>query len=180
VQAWRYSSTTSAAWGKSAGTWAAATVDDLAHDAAAALAALQARPRVTAEQLTEAAQAGRSYRQAQQILTARQHEPWYPSLSADGFTLDSDAWAQLTAWADYDPYDDLVRLETPTLAIFGQHDPLTPVRASIARYEQTAARTARIQQIRVFPGAGHRLQVITTGLAPGYLTLLSTWCLDHR
>ena len=32
-----------------------------------------------------------------------QHEPWYPLLSAGGFTLDTATWAQLTAWADYDP-----------------------------------------------------------------------------
>ena len=34
--------------GKSTGEWASATVDDLAHDAAAAVAVLQAHPRVTA------------------------------------------------------------------------------------------------------------------------------------
>jgi len=34
--------------GKSTGAWAGATVDDLAHDAAAAVAALQAHPRVAA------------------------------------------------------------------------------------------------------------------------------------
>jgi uncharacterized protein len=33
--------------GKSTGAWAEATVDDLAHDAAAAVAVLQAHPRVT-------------------------------------------------------------------------------------------------------------------------------------
>jgi pimeloyl-ACP methyl ester carboxylesterase len=225
--------------GKSTGTWAAATVDDLAHDASAAVAALQAHPRVTAgavgvlghseggwvalrlcarlgtprhlivnscpavsfaeseafalttagaepgpaaallQQLTAAARAGCSYQQGQQIIAAYQHEPWHPLLSAGGFTLDSTTWAQLTAWADYDPYDDLARLKTPTLAIFGENDPLVPVRTSIARYEETAARTARFQQIRIFPGAGHRMQV-TAGFAPGYLTQLSTWCRDQR
>jgi uncharacterized protein len=224
--------------GKSTGEWAAATADDLAHDAAAAVAVLQAHPRVAAsavgvlghseggwaalrlcsrlgtprhlivnscpavpfaesevfaltaagaepdaaaalmQQLTEAARAGRDYRHGQQIIAGFQHEPWYPLLNASGFTLDSTTWAQLTAWADYDPSDDLARLKTPTLAIFGENDPLVPVRASIARYEETAASAMRPQQTIIFPGANHRLQV-TAGLAPGYLTRLSTWCKDH-
>ena len=100
-------------------------------------------------------------------------------LSAGGFTLDPATWAQLTAWADYDPCDDLTQLKTPTLAIFGENDPLVPVRASVERYQRTAARAARHQQTLVFPGAGHRLQV-TAGFAPGYLTQLSTWCQDQR
>jgi len=112
------------------------------------------------------------------MIAAHQHEPWYPLLSTSGFTVDSTTWAQLTAWADYDPCDDLTRLSTPTLAILGENDPLVPVRASVERYEETAARAARYQQTLVFPGADHRLQV-TAGFAPGYLTQLSTWCQDH-
>lgn len=224
--------------GQSAGAWATATVDDLAHDAAAAVAALQAHPRVAAgavgvlghseggwvalrlcarmgtprhlivnscpavsfaeseasalttagadpgaaaallQQLTAAARNGCGYQQGQQIIAAYQHEPWYPLLSAGGFTLDSTTWAQLTAWGDYDPFDDLIQLKTPTLAIFGENDPLVPVRTSVERYQDTAARAARSQQTLVFPGAGHRLQV-STGLAPGYLTRLSTWCQEQ-
>ena len=99
-------------------------------------------------------------------------------LTGGGFTLDSTTWAQLTAWADYDPGDDLTRLKTPTLAIFGENDPLVPVRASVERYQETAARIGRYQKTLVFPGAGHRLQV-TAGFAPGYLTQLSTWCHDQ-
>ncbi len=221
--------------GKSTGAWAAATVDDLAHDAAAAVAALQAHPGIDAgavgvlghseggwvalrlcarlgtprhlilnscpavsfaesevsalamagaepdavaallRQLIAAARAGRGYQHGQQIIATYQHEPWYPLLSAGGFTLDSATWAQLTAWGGYDPGDDLTRLTTPTLAIFGENDPLVPVRASVERYTETAARTARHQETLVFPGADHRLQT-TTGFAPGYLTQLSKWC----
>jgi pimeloyl-ACP methyl ester carboxylesterase len=224
--------------GRSTGAWATATVDDLAHDAAAAVAALQAHPRVAAgavgvlghseggwvalrlcarpgpgarprhlivnscpavsfaeaevsaltaagaepaaaaallQRLTAAARTGRDHHQGRQIIAAYQHEPWYPLLSAGGFSLDETTWAQLTAWGDYDPHGDLGRLTTPTLAILGENDPLVPVRASVERYQQTAARTGRSQQTRVFPGADHRLQV-TAGFAPGYLTRLSTWC----
>jgi hypothetical protein len=224
--------------GKSTGAWATATVDDLAHDAAAGVAALQAHPRVAAgavgvlghseggwvalrlcarlgtprhlivnscpavsfaesevsaltmagaepgaaaallQQLTAAARKGHSYQQGQQIIAAYQHEPWHRLLSAGDFTLDPATWAQLTAWGDYDPGDDLTRLKTPTLAIFGENDPLVPVRASVERYRETAARTARSQQTLVFPGADHRLQV-TASFAPGYLTRLSTWCQEQ-
>jgi hypothetical protein len=224
--------------GTSTGAWATATVDDLAHDAAAAVAALQAHPRVAAgtvgvlghseggwvalrlcaqrgtprylianscpavpfaesevsaltmagaepaaaaallRQLTAAARDGRDHHQGRQIIAAYQHEPWYPLLSAGGFTLDEDTWAQLAAWGDYDPHGDLARLTTPTLVILGENDPLVPVRASVERYQQTAARTGRSQQTCVFPGADHRLQV-SAGFAPGYLTRLSTWCHDQ-
>jgi pimeloyl-ACP methyl ester carboxylesterase len=223
--------------GRSTGTWAAATVDDLAHDAAAAVAALRDHPGVAADavgilghseggwvalrvcarlgtprhlimnscpavsfieseifaldtagaepdaaaallhQLAAAARAGHTPEQGQQIVAAYQHEPWHSLLGADGFTLDDATWAQLTAWGDYDPFDDLTRLETPTLAIFGAEDPLVPVRASVERCEQTAARAGRRQQTLLFPGASHRLQV-TSGFAPGYLTRLSAWCHD--
>lgn len=225
--------------GKSDGTWAAATVDDLAGDAAGAVAALRAHPCVAADtvgvlghseggwvalrlgarldtarylivnscpavsfaesevyaltaagapqeaatvllgKLIAAARAGNSYQQGQQLITACQHEPWYPLLGADGFSLDPDTWAQLIAWADYDPRDDLTHLKTPTLAILGEEDPLVPVQASIELYQQTAASTGRHQEIAVFPGASHRLHVTTGGFAPGYLTRLSTWCLDQ-
>jgi pimeloyl-ACP methyl ester carboxylesterase len=224
--------------GRSGGNWATATVDDLAADAAAAVAALQARPQVTGRvgvlghseggwvalrlcarlatlrhliinscpavsfaesevyaltragaepgkaaaliaQLTAAVRAGRDYQEGQRILATCDHEPWYPALAADGFSLDAAAWSQLGAWGHYDPGPDLDQLTTPTLAIFGGNDPLVPVHASIARLRDTAERTARPQQITVFRGAGHRLQA-GTSLAPGYLACLSTWSRELR
>ena len=130
-------------------------------------------------QLTAAVQAGLGYQEGQRILAACDHEPWYPALAAGGFSLDAAAWSQLGAWAHYDPGPDLDQLTTPTLAIFGGNDPLVPVQASIARLRDTAARTARPQQITVFPGAGHRLQAGTSP-APGYLDCLSTWSHELR
>jgi fermentation-respiration switch protein FrsA (DUF1100 family) len=146
-----------------------------------ALTAAGAEPRAAAallQQLTAAARKGCSHRQGQQIIAAYQDEPWYPLLSAGGFSLDSVTWAQLVAWGDYAPRSDLACLKTPTLAIFGENDPLVPVRASVERYQETAARTARSQQILVFPEADHRLQV-TAGFAPGYLSRLSSWCQEQ-
>ena len=225
--------------GRSTGDWATATVDDLAADAAAAVATLQAHPQVSpgtvgllghseggwvalrlcarlaaprqliinscpavsfaeseayalsragAEpdqaaaliaQLIAAVQAGLGYEEGQRILATCEHEPWYPALAAGGFRLDAAAWSQLGAWGHYDPGPDLDQLTTPTLAIFGGDDPLVPVHASIKRLRDTAGRTARLQQITVFPGAGHRLQAGTSP-APGYLACLSTWSRDLR
>jgi uncharacterized protein len=219
--------------GQSTGAWPAATVDELAADAAAAVAALQAHPRVARgavgvlghseggwvalrlcarlgapahlilnsdsavsflesevfaltnagveqqtarsimERLATAMRAGRGHQEGQRILGAYQNEPWYPAL--DGFTLDEVTWAQFSAWAGFDPASDLARLETPTLAIFGESDPLTPVQASVARHHETAARTGRLQHTVVFAGADHRLRT-SAGFAPGYLDLLSRWC----
>lgn len=221
--------------GASTGTWAPATVDELAEDAAAAVATMRAHPRVAADavgvlghseggwvalrlgaqlepvahlilnscpavsflesevftlvnagvehrvaadlyrQLSSAAHAGYTCQEGQRILAAYQHESWYAALHADGFSLNDTTWAQLRAWADYDPADDLARLKSPTLAIFGEDDPLVPVHASVTRHEQTAARAARCQQTVVFTGADHRLRT-GTSFTPGYLSLLSTWC----
>jgi uncharacterized protein len=221
--------------GRSGGEWAPATVDDLAADAAAAVAVLQVHPRVAAgtvgvlghseggwvalrlcawrgtprflimnscpavsfaesevyalaragagqdrvaalmQQLTAAVQAGHGYQAGQRILASCQDQEWYPALAAGGFSLDATTWSQLGAWGQYDPGGDLDQLTTPTLAVFGGDDPLVPLQASIARLRETAGRTARPQQIAVFPGADHRLQA-GARLAPGYLASLSNWC----
>ena len=224
--------------GSSTGAWATATVNDLAEDAAAAVAVLQAHPRVVPggvgvlghseggwvglrlcagqhtvrhlifnscpsvsfleseifaltragagwdtaadlyQQLAAAVRYGHEYQQGHRILAAHQREPWYAAVQAEGFSLDATAWSQLRAWADYDPHDDLVQLTTPALAIFGEHDPLAPVHESAARYQQTAAQAGRRQEIKMFPGADHRLRV-GTDFAAGYLASLSTWCHEH-
>jgi pimeloyl-ACP methyl ester carboxylesterase len=224
--------------GKSTGAWPAATVGELAHDAAAAVATLRAHPRVAAgavgvlgnseggwvalrlcarpgaprylilnscpavsfaesatfaltrvgvepsvakalvRQLTAAVRAGHGYQEGQRIIDAYQDEPWYAVLRAVGFTVDSTVWSRLSAWGDHDPHDDLVQLKIPTLAIFGRSDPLVPIQASIAAYDETAARTARPQQTVVFPDADHQLR-IATGFAPGYLACLSNWCREQ-
>jgi pimeloyl-ACP methyl ester carboxylesterase len=130
-------------------------------------------------QLAATVQAGLEYEEGQRIPSTCEHEPWYPALAADGLSLDAAAWSQLGAWRQYDPAPDLDQLTTPTLASFGGNDPVVPVQASIARLRESAERTARHQQIAVFPGTGHRLQAGTSS-APGYLACLSTWSRDLR
>jgi pimeloyl-ACP methyl ester carboxylesterase len=219
--------------GGSTGTWAMATVDDLAGDAAAALERLRDQPGVSAggvgllghseggwvalrvcanlanstflilnscpavsfiesevfalttsgvddgvartvfDQLLAAVQDGEGLGGAQRILEGHQSEPWYGAL--EGFELDDDSWAQMRAWCSYDPHDDLERLTTPTLAVFGELDPLVPIPSSLELYRRTAVQAKRLQRTLVFAGADHRIQT-DGGFASGYLTTISEWC----
>ena len=92
-------------------------------------------------------------------------------LDRRGFRLTDERYRQLRAWIDYAPDPDLDRLRTPTLAIYGTQDALTPVQASVERLAQLAP-TARSQ---VFSGADHRLCIDGT-LAPAYLDAVTAWC----
>jgi pimeloyl-ACP methyl ester carboxylesterase len=94
-------------------------------------------------------------------------------LEQTGFRLTDESYSQLRAWIDYAPDADFDELRTPTLAIYGSHDPVTPVQASIDRL----ARLAPTVRGRVFDGADHRL-CIDGSLAPGYLDAVSSWCLS--
>jgi uncharacterized protein len=85
-------------------------------------------------------------------------------LDRAGFRLTDETYSQLRAWIDYVPDADLDDLRTPTLAVYGTRDPLTPVQASLDRL---AARAATVRT-RTFLGADHRL-CIDGKLAPGYL-----------
>jgi uncharacterized protein len=88
-----------------------------------------------------------------------------------GFRLTDESYSQLRAWIDYAPDADLERLRTPTLAIYGTLDPLTPVQASVDRLAQLAP-TVRSQ---VFACADHRL-CLDGALVPGYLDAVIAWC----
>lgn len=126
--------------------------------------------------MARAAARGDDHRVGQRILAGYEHEAWYAG-ALSGFELSADTWAQLAAWAGYDPSEDLLRLATPTLAILGAADPLVPVDLSCRRYDETAARSSRPQRTVVFPGADHRLRVQGERFADGYLSLLTDWCL---
>ena len=77
---------------------------------------------------------------------------------------------------DYDPSDDLRRLETPTLVVLGENDPLVHVAVSVRHYRETAVRSERTQRILVLPDADHRIRT-KGGFAPGYLDSISKWCI---
>ena len=216
--------------GRSSGSWASATVDDLAADAAAAVGALRGEPmvdenavgllghseggwvalrcagrarpmwlimsscpavsffdaevyalsvagvdidhaRAVFEQLRDAAHAGADLPAAQDILSG-QRDAALNSVRTDGrFHLDESSWAQFQAWIDYDPGEDLDALSTPTLALYGDRDPLTPIERSVGRLKGLGS-TVRVD---TFPRADHRIQ-IGGKLASGYLQAITSWC----
>jgi pimeloyl-ACP methyl ester carboxylesterase len=92
-------------------------------------------------------------------------------LDQSDFRLTTESWAQLQAWIDYTPAADLDRLGTPTLAIYGANDPLTPVETSV----DVLARRAAAVHTQVFADADHRLYV-GGALAKGYLDTVTSWC----
>lgn len=129
--------------------------------------------------LWESARSVHRFEDTLELLVAVEHDPRYEALRADGWEFDRTAWLQLREWGGYDPLDDLNLLGLPTLVVLGEADLLVPVDASVERYEITARRAGRAQQIARFPRAGHRLQLDDAEtLAPGYLAALSDWCLN--
>ncbi len=94
-------------------------------------------------------------------------------------TIGSDDWPffVLNFQRPYDPIESLEQVTCPTLALFGEFDPLVPVAESIRIFEE-AARTAGNHDltIHVFPGADHRIRVgESLRFAPGYLDVMTDW-----
>lgn len=137
------------------------------------------RAGVLLRELAAAASSGQELDHGIRLMTAARHEPWHQLVAESGFVLDSASWEQLRAWGAYDPIDDLSVLALPTLIVLGGDDPLTPLEASVSRFEATAEAVGRRQEIAVFGGANHRLQLPATGeLAQGYVERLSAWSLQ--
>jgi pimeloyl-ACP methyl ester carboxylesterase len=98
----------------------------------------------------------------------------------DGHGPGDDAELELVRrWLDHDPRPALERLTCPLLAIFGEHDLVTPVEDSIAVFR--AARSGGAgDQIATLPGCDHRLQSgEPPALHPAYDTTLGDWILRH-
>lgn len=129
------------------------------------------RARALFRRLREAVRADADLATAARVI-ADEPDPALPEvLERTGFRLTDKSYSQLRAWIDYAPDADLDSLRTPTLAIYGTQDTLTPVQASVDRLAQLAP-TVRSQ---VFVGADHRLCIDDT-LAPGYLNAVTAWC----
>jgi pimeloyl-ACP methyl ester carboxylesterase len=140
------------------------------HALTAAGAGLEAA-RALFGRLGEAARVDADLATAVRVITEEPDPVLRRVLDATGFRLSDESYSQLRAWIDYAPDPDLRRLRTPTLAIYGTEDTLTPVQASLDRLAQLAP-SARSQ---VFPGADHRL-CLDGALAPGYLDVVAAWC----
>lgn len=76
----------------------------------------------------------------------------------------------------YDPLWALRRILCPTLAVFGERDPLIPVARSIQILNETLATINPALTIEVFPGANHRIEAgDPPALPPGYFDRTTGW-----
>jgi pimeloyl-ACP methyl ester carboxylesterase len=91
------------------------------------------------------------------------------------FELAAEAdWELMRALVDYDPRPALERIDVPVLALFGADDPIVPVEASVAVYEEAVR--PELLQVAVFPMADHRMMVGEPAhLAEGYLEALAAF-----
>jgi pimeloyl-ACP methyl ester carboxylesterase len=99
----------------------------------------------------------------------------------DGHGPGDDAELELVRrWLDHDPRRALERLTCPLLAIFGEHDLVTPVEDSIAVFRAARPGGAGDLEIATLPGCDHRLQSgEPPALHPAYDTTLGDWILRH-
>jgi pimeloyl-ACP methyl ester carboxylesterase len=91
------------------------------------------------------------------------------------FELADEAdWNLMRALVDYDPRPALERIDVPVLALFGEADPIVPVDASVAVYEEAVR--PELLAVVVLEGADHRMQVgDPPRLADGYLEALTAF-----
>jgi pimeloyl-ACP methyl ester carboxylesterase len=87
---------------------------------------------------------------------------------------DEATWRFSKAIIDYDPRPALTRIAVPILAIFGGADTMTPPEASAEAFRASAR--SDLLTVRVFAGAGHRLQAgDPPRLVDGYLEEIVTF-----
>jgi len=87
---------------------------------------------------------------------------------------DADEWRFASAIIDYEPRRDMSKVRVPLLAVFGTHDDIVPVRASVRAFRDSVR--GDLLTLKLFAGADHRIH---TGdghsLADGYLQTLSAF-----
>ena len=94
---------------------------------------------------------------------------------------DEDEWRFWTRIIDHDPVPALRRLAVPLLVLFGEHDRISPVDASIEVVR--AAVPLDLLTIAVLPGGDHRVQAgDPPALVDGYAAAVHAFvasALDH-
>lgn len=137
------------------------------------------RALAATERLHDAASAGLSFAQLERMLPELHIEDG-PLAYFAGMTPAIWHFFCLIANPLLDPMDVLPQIRCPTLAVFGANDPLTPPEQSAALIRQAFARPgAPPLTIRIYPGAGHRIETHGPGTyADGYLDGLGTWMAD--
>jgi pimeloyl-ACP methyl ester carboxylesterase len=104
---------------------------------------------------------------AAEALNAAKKQPWFPYMRIPpGMTAPppQPMLAALQAAIIYDPTATLLRVRTPTLALFGALDKNVDSADSAARFRK-ASRRAGLKDLTIltFPGAGHTLVRSITG-----------------
>jgi pimeloyl-ACP methyl ester carboxylesterase len=94
-------------------------------------------------------------------------------VDAGAFVPQEEAlWRFATTLIDYDPQQALRKVRVPLLALFGAADTVVPVEASVNRFRANVR--AECLDVRVFPGADHRIQVQDgDDFAAGYLDAIT-------
>ena len=135
---------------------------------------------------------GEGYQRASNALEQARSQPWFAAVKEqpDGLfkrpasailhdkTLRSRLW--FATEMNYDPRIALRKLVVPALFLFGERDELVPVPKSVEVIRQTLAEIGnRDFTIKIFPGAGHTIQLDPSGngrsFAPGYLETMRQW-----
>ena len=115
---------------------------------------------------------------ARRTITAELAAP-YEELGVSLLPDDPAEWKLAAALIDYDPRPALERARIPLLALFGEDDLVTPVRASV-RVLREAVRPDLLT-VEVFAGANHRVAVgDPPRLADGYLAALTAFVVAAR
>jgi uncharacterized protein len=127
--------------------------------------------------LVQLAESGADAAAARAFLLGFRATTWFDRFEEAGFSLTDSMWSQLSVWGRYDPESDLRRCTVPTVAFLGGADPLVPVHESIETYNRTASTVGRHQINRLFPAAGHRMNLPGSDeFTPGYLEEIAVLC----
>jgi pimeloyl-ACP methyl ester carboxylesterase len=135
--------------------------------------------------LMDAARRGDCFEQVDTAIDKIRDEAWYayfpvPDASFWGLAVLRDPVGNY-ANIDYDPVPTLERVKCPALVIFGELDLLVPVAESADIYRRALGKAGNPDaSIQVFSQADHGIRIAEPrGFAPGYLTTMSDWVLQH-
>lgn len=91
---------------------------------------------------------------------------------ASDMLSDANAWDLASLVFSYDPASALRAIDVPILCVFGRDDPLVPVDDSVVELRRLVS--DRYLEVRVFDGAGHRLEPKDGhGFVGGYLDAIA-------
>jgi pimeloyl-ACP methyl ester carboxylesterase len=103
-------------------------------------------------------------------------DPGYQHMVDFGSPLNEETWEFVRLVHMHDPFEDLVRLRCPHLALFGGTDLQIPVALTASAFAAAACERSGSAglTIETFPGVGHRFQA-GEEFVPGYFTTLTRW-----